>query len=331
MKILNAGALSLIEDAGRFGYLSSGIGQAGVMDTDAYEAGARLTGNRGDEAVIEMTLIGASFRFEEEAVIALTGADMDARLNDRYLPPYLACAVRPGDSLTLAMAKYGCRGYLSVSGGFDVPYVLGSRSTDLKCGIGGLSGRALRKDDTLRILPFSVPAPLRKSSEEARLGVLSGLAGAPPVPRSSIGVPGVIRVIAGPQAECFTAEDKARFFGNPFRVSPQSDRMGLRLEGPSVAGGHGTDIVSDGIVFGSVQVPKDGHPIILMADHQTTGGYAKIATVCSFDLPFLAQTRPGEWLRFKEVSVEEAQTFLIRKKGEESWTTQKHRRKLFGN
>ncbi|MBQ6544619.1 MAG: hypothetical protein IJL72_02660, partial [Lachnospiraceae bacterium] len=165
MLIEKAGALSTIQDRGRFGYLSSGIGQAGAMDTCAYEAGALLTENEGTAAALEMTLLGGTFRFAEEAVIALTGADMDARLNGHSLPPYLACAVMPDDTLVLSMAKYGCRAYLSIHGGFDVPCVLGSRSTDLKCRIGGIGGRALRAGDTLP----AVPSPLSRSLEAVSL------------------------------------------------------------------------------------------------------------------------------------------------------------------
>ena len=188
------------------------------------------------------------------------------------------------------MAAVGCRGYLAVRGGFDVPLVMGSRSTDVSAKLGGFEGRALKAGDVLPTLAADDWTPMDLCYE-------------PPVYESEI----TVRVVLGPQEEYFTAAGVDTFFSAAYEISPNSDRMGLRLDGPEIESISGTDIVSDGIVFGSIQVPSGGVPIILMADHQTAGGYAKIGTVLSFDLPKLAQARPGDVVRFEKISAEDAQ------------------------
>ena len=297
LRVLTPGPLTTIQDQGRFGYIASGIGTCGVMDADAYDAANYLVGNRHGEAVLEATLAGPSILFETDCICAVTGADMDTRIGGVPVEPYRPFWVQAGQVLAMGFARTGCRGYLAVQGGFDVPAVMGSRSTDLKCAIGGLEGRALRAGDVL-----TVP-------DESRTSVMDRKRHAPVYSQSV-----TVRVVPGPQADAFAEEGWNTFWHGVFRLSTQSDRMGLRMEGPAIATKHGADIVSDGIALGAIQVTSAGQPIILMADRQTTGGYAKIGTVCTVDLPKLAQLKPGAEVRFEMITVEQAQRRLKQRK-----------------
>ncbi len=292
IKVISPGALTTVQDLGRFGYQQSGMPCSGVMDQQAYRTANELLGNENGEAVLEFTMFGGSYLFDEDAVIAVTGADMAPLLNGCPCPVYQPVKVNAGSTLFLGMAVSGCRTYLGVAGGIDVPVVLGSRSTNMKCRIGGYEGRALLAGDILAVGAGG------KAFEE-----LSGRSAAHPVYSDTI----TVRVIEGPQDDYFTEKGKKDFYSSAYTVSEQSDRMGCRLEGPVIESLHGTDIISDGIVFGSIQVTSAGQPIVLLADRQTTGGYAKIATVCTADLPLLAQARPGNTVRFTKISIEEAQ------------------------
>jgi len=190
--------------------------------------------------------------------------------------------------LSLGMAKSGLRGYLAISGGLNLPLVMGSLSTNLKCAVGGFQGRKLMAGDEICLRGGILPEPREFSLSEAAEGTLA------------------IHVMLGPQEDAFTPKGIHSFLNSVYTVSPQSDRMGLRLEGEAVESHSGVDIISDGIVTGSVQIPASGKPILMMADRQTIGGYAKIATVIQADLPRLAQARPGTKLRFHAVSREMA-------------------------
>jgi biotin-dependent carboxylase-like uncharacterized protein len=243
-------------------------------------------------------LIGGSYRFEEDTLIALTGADMHPVLNQESCPMYQPVPVKAGDILMLSLAVSGCRTYLAVRGGIDVPPVLGSRSTNLKCAMGGFEGRALKAGD---ILPVGKEVLRELSEEDIKEPKMEDIL-RPAYPSSF-----TVRVIAGVQEEAFTEKGIWTFYSSEYQMSEESDRMGCRLLGPAIESKSGTDIVSDGIVFGSIQVTPAGQPIVLMADRQTTGGYAKIATVCSFDLPKLAQCRPSDTIRFQKRTIEEAQ------------------------
>jgi biotin-dependent carboxylase-like uncharacterized protein len=284
------GPLTTVQDEGRFFHQSSGIRPSGVMDVAAYEAANALVGNENGEAILEMTFLGATLEFKSATWFAVTGADMQAKLDGAPVARYCAVHAEAGQTLALGMAANGCRGYLAVRGGFDVPVVMGSRSTDMSAKLGGFEGRPLKAGDVLPTISGDnwMPTDLRYE---------------PPVYESAVEV----RVIPGPQEEYFTAAGIETFFSASYEISPDSDRMGLRLDGPEIGSENGTDIVSDGIVFGSIQVTSGGKPIILMADHQTAGGYAKIGTVLSLDLPKLAQARPGDTVRFVRISAEDAQ------------------------
>ncbi|MGN1022085.1 MAG: biotin-dependent carboxyltransferase family protein [Lachnospiraceae bacterium] len=290
IEVISPGVLTTVQDAGRFGYLADGITESGAMDQEAYRFANALVGNRDGEAELECTMQGPVLRFTGPATAALAGADMDARLDGRPVKTGGAFSVEGGQVLELHMAAKGLRTYLAVAGGIAVPKVLGSRSTNLKCRMGGFSGRALLAGDALPV----------GEAEEKSHGLVR-----PYHPVFSDRL--VIHCIPGPQEEAFSEAGIETFYGSTYTVTPESDRMGMRLAGPVIETLHGSDIISDGIVFGSVQVPKSGLPILLLADHQTAGGYAKIATVISKDLPLLAQAVPGTKLTFERVSVEEIQ------------------------
>lgn len=291
LMVVNPGALTTVQDGGRFGMQALGITQCGAMDQSAWHLANRLVENDGSEAVLEMTVMGASFNIEGKGLIALTGADMQPKLNGAPVLMNQAIDVKSGDVLEMGAAVNGCRGYLAVSGGIDVAPVLGSRSTDLKGGIGGFCGRALRSGDVL----YGAETPIIIGTK--RLSTVRK-----PY-RQSV----TLRFIPGPQADMFSTEAMQEFLKAVYEVDAKSDRMGCRLEGPAIVSINGTDIVSDGIAAGSIQVPANGKPIVLMADHQTTGGYAKIGTVISEDLPKLAQMLPGGKVKFQAVTVEQVQ------------------------
>lgn len=299
MTILSPGPLTTVQDMGRFGHMRAGFPASGAMDTYSMELANLLAGNAPGVGVLEMTLTGICARFDCGCVIALTGADMMPRINEMDIPMYQAVSVQKGDTLTMGAAKTGMRCYLAVSGGFDLPMVMGSQSTNLKCGLGGFHGRKLQMGDEL---PLNQSVPL-------------SLLGQRKVPAQN-SYPGEItlRVVLGPQDGLFSEAGLGTFLSQVYTVSPKSDRMGLRLEGETIESKNGVDIISDGIAFGSIQVPASGMPMILMADRQTTGGYAKIATVISVDLKKAAQARPGTQIRFASVTRSQAVELLRQEK-----------------
>jgi biotin-dependent carboxylase-like uncharacterized protein len=302
VKIIIAGAFTTVQDTGRYGYRDRGIGVSGVMDNASYRQANYLVGNENGEAVLEFTFFGATIEFTKETIFALTGADMGAMLNETEIPTHRPILANEGDILTLSMAKSGVRAYLAFAGGIDVPLVLGSRSTNVKCSMGGFEGRTLKAGDILEI-GKAVP-----TFEE-----IKGRVEKP----TEYGGEIVLRVIEGPQVGHFTEKGIETLYGETFTVSDQSDRMGYRLSGKAIEHANGADIVSDGIALGSIQVPANGQPIILLADRQTTGGYAKIACVCLFDIPKLAQARPGDKIHFQKITMYEAQE--INTKSNISW------------
>ena len=297
LRALRPGLLTTVQDLGRPGLGSIGVPPSGAADPRSAARANRLAGNAAGAAVLEMTASGAHFEALSEIRIAFAGAAMPALRNGEALPAGRSHALRPGDRLEFGVAAGGFRTYLAAAGGFDVAPVLGSRSTLLAAGIGGLEGRRLEAGDLLDVLPGGQAVPDRREE-----GV------EPPLPESPI----LVRALRGPQADLFSEESLAKFERARFRVSAQSDRMGLRLEGEKLAPAGETEIASEGVVVGSVQVPAGGDPIVLMPDGPVTGGYPKIACVASVDLPLLGQARPGDELRFAFVAEAEALAALSR-------------------
>jgi antagonist of KipI len=292
--VLSAGPQTTVQDLGRFGQLRLCIPPSGAMDRVAFLIANRLVGNADGAAALECTLIGPTFTVDAPCGIAVTGADMPVRVNGVRSPGWTTLRLARGDEVRIGSARAGVRSYVAVSGGVDVPAVLGSRATYLRGRLGGLDGRALRNGDRLAVFPASLP----------RLRRLSPCA-VPQYPAEA-----TLRVVLGPQRERFADAGIAAFLGGAYAMLPSSDRMGARLRGERIAHMSGHDIVSDGIALGAVQVPGDGQPIILLLDRQSTGGYTKIATVCSFDIPRVAQLRPGQTVRFHAVGVEQAHRLL---------------------
>lgn len=286
----NPGVLTTIQDEGRYGYEQFGMSPAGPMDGTAFRTANILVGNPEGESALEATVLGPTLRFDQDNVIAVTGADMAPALNGQPCPMYQAVAVRAGDRLALGAARTGCRAYIAFAGGLDVPQVMGSRATALQNKVGGYQGRKLAKGDAVG---FRAPNPVLPLPRTA------------PVPTPA-GKEVTIRVVLGPQDDAFTEEGVKTFLSQPYTVSKDFDRMGCRLEGPVIQ--HKTDgnIISDGMVTGAIQVPTSGQPIIMLAERQTVGGYTKIATVISADLPLVGQRKTGDIIRFRAVSVEEA-------------------------
>ena len=291
--VADPGLLTTVQDLGRYGHQRVGVPASGPMDRLAFVVANRLVGNHDGAAALECTIKGPRLEVREPAIVAVAGAPMGFTVNGQEAPVWTAVGVRPGDVLGFQMASAGCRAYLAVEGGIDVPLVLGSRATYLRGRLGGLGGRALQKGDTL-----PVGTPRAGSGREGR-AVPAPLRPAYPAEREC-------RVILGPQDDRFTSEGIQAFLEGPYDVTPQADRMGYRLKGPVITHARGHDIVSDGIPLGGIQVPGEGQPIVLLADRQTTGGYTKIATVISVDIGAIGQTRPGQRIRFRRVSLDEA-------------------------
>lgn len=278
VKVIKPGMLTTVQDLGRRGHRADGLAPGGAADGFALRLANLLVGNEPDAAGLEMTLTGAELEFGAEALVAVAGADMGG------LEPLRPHAVKAGGRLRFGAARTGCRAYLAVAGGFEVPPVLGGRGTDLRAGIGGHKGRALRAGDVLRVnvVPHQVVGHWQA---DPRLLPAYGAA--------------ALRVLPGAQAEEF-GED---FLTTTYQVSPQSDRMGIRLRGPGLIRRSDEELVSAAVAPGTVQVPPDGSPIILLADAQTIGGYPRLAHVIQPDWPLLAQLRPSDPVRFETVDL----------------------------
>ena len=267
IKVITPGMLSTIQDGGRKGFAAMGFNASGVMDVRSYHIANALVGNFTDEAVIEMTYLGGSFKFLESNYIAITGADMSPKIDGVPVEMYTTVFVKQDETLTFSAAKSGMRAYIAVRGGIDVPVIMGSRSTNLKCKLGGLDGRPLKAGDIV---------PCRDVYDEFHKHLIHS------VPKEDFGSDEItVRVLLGPQDDYFTDHGIKTFLNSTYTVTNESDRMGCKLSGEKIEYKNTVDIISDGIVFGSIQIPRTGNPIIMLADRQTTGGYAKIATVIS--------------------------------------------------
>ncbi|HJB88434.1 MAG TPA: biotin-dependent carboxyltransferase family protein [Candidatus Blautia excrementigallinarum] len=298
IRILKGGMYTTVQDLGRTGYQSQGFPVAGVMDVRSFKIANLLLDNPENEAVLEFTLIGPTLEFTSATIVAITGGDFQPEVNGEPAPMYTALYMNKGDILKFKSARTGSRGYIAFSSYLDIPVVMGSRCTNTKSGIGGFKGRKLQTGDYInfrikrRYLPFFLSRKLELDEfdqEEAE-----------------------IRVIMGPQDDMFSRQGIETFLNSEYTVTSDFDRMGCRLEGPFIAQKETSDIISDGTVFGSVQVPSHGKPIILLADRQTTGGYAKIATVASVDIPKVVQRKTDHKIRFRAITVEEAQELYLK-------------------
>ena len=305
IRVLEPGFLATVQDAGRSGYERFGVPPSGAADHVALDIGNRVLGNPPDAAAIEITAGGAELEFLAPCAFALSGAIVEATLDGRPVAFWAALSAPAGAILRLGWPSVGLRAYLSVAGGLDVPVVLGARATYVPGGFGGLEGRPLRAGDVLGVGVPDRGAGGRPAHEDTPLSA-DGPRDVRVVGRGTIDLP----FVPGGQWDDFAAEDQQAFAAHPWRVSHQGDRVGLRLEGDPLPGGHSASFVSDGTVTGAIQVAGDGRPIVLLVDRQTTGGYPKVGAVASAALHLLGQLAPGDEVRFVPLSVSEAQALL---------------------
>ena len=302
-EVLEPGILTTVQDLGRFGFSQFGVPPSGALDPFSLRVGNLLVGNKEDEACLEITIMGLKLKALREVVIAISGGDLFPTLNGEPLEMWRTHLLVEGDVIHFKRVRAGCRAYLAISGGFVVPKIMGSRSTYLSGKFGGLEGRALKRGDTL--YTPDVPSSLSK------LGIRFPSDWIPQLEKEVL-----LRVIPGPQDHHFTEEGFQTFSSSSYQVTPQCDRMGIRLEGPKIERRSDVEesIISEGLIQGAIQVPGDGKPIIILTE-LVTGGYTKIATVISTELTKVAQLKPGDRVRFEPISIEEAHHLL--KKEEE--------------
>jgi antagonist of KipI len=314
LRVHRAGILSTVQDLGRYGYQRFGVPVGGVMDEYSHRLANLLVGNAEGEATLELTLAGPRLEFTEDALIGICGGDFNPTIEGNKVLTARPVLVRAGSVLDFGTCRLGCRAYLAVAGGFEVPRVMNSKSTYLRGGFGGFEGRALRRGD---LLPTgNGTAGLYPS---LRAVVDQGAAFA--YPRWSVNANSAflahdhhrVHFIPGRHWELFTEESQQQFAGMQFRIAPDSDRMGYRLEGPALDLKQPADILSEAVSFGTIQVPPDGRPIVLMANRQTTGGYPRIGEVATVDLPMLAQLPPGDTLRFEPITLEDSQGLYLQR------------------
>jgi len=297
-EVLEPGILTTIQDLGRYGFSQFGVPPSGALDTFSLRIGNLLVGNSEEEACLEVTIMGLKLKVAREVTIAITGGDLFPTLNGEPLDMWRTHLLVEGDVVTFKKVRAGCRAYLAISGGFVVPKIMGSKSTYLSGRFGGLEGRRLRRGDVL--YTSDIPAPLDK------LGLRFPSDWIP-----SLGKAILLRVIPGPQDHHFTKNGFETFYSTSYQVTSHCDRMGIRLEGPKIERRPDVEdsIISEGLISGAIQVPGDGKPIIILTE-LVTGGYTKIATIISTDLPKVAQLKPGDRVRFEPISIEEALLLL---------------------
>lgn len=317
IQVIKPGALSTIQDLGRVGYQHLGVVVGGAMDPWSHRMANLLVGNDEQEATLEVTLMGPSLKFDATTLIAICGADLAPRIGDTALPMGRPVLVRGGSQIDFGRRQTGARAYLAVRGGYQVAPVLHSKSTYVRGAFGGFDGRALRRGDEIATGACNpddcCPQLARALRESAAPFAAHPAALVAPHADSALQI---VRVTAGQQWDAFTEEAQAQLVGGDFRIGVQSDRMGYRLEGQTLALRSPLEMISEAVCFGTIQVPPDGDAIILMADRQTTGGYPKIASVVSVDLPLLAQMMPHQALGFTLVTLDEAQQLYLAREQE---------------
>ncbi len=292
IEILSPGALTSVQDLGRYGYGRFGVAPSGALDAFALRVANLLVGNRQDQACLESMLLGPRARVLTDIVAAVAGGDLQPRRNGQPIRMWQPYVFKRDDILSFRTPLSGFRAYIAVAGGIDVPVVMGSRSTNLPSGLGGYQGRQLRKGDVLR-----------SESTGCDVDITGRVINSGWIPQYSN--KWILRVVWGPQDDHFPSKSRDLFLNSVFKMSPESDRTGIRLQGQAIPPNAdiAESIISEGVVSGSIQIPGDGQPIIILGE-TVTGGYRKIATVISADLPLLGQIKPGDEIRFTAVSLE---------------------------
>lgn len=301
VEIQKAGPLSTFQDLGRVGHQHQGVRVCGAMDSFAARVANRLVGNMDDCAVIEYTLLGDTLTFDGPAIIAMTGADAECRVDGQRLPMWQMLRLEAGVTLTIGSMAWGVRAYLAIAGGWSVPTILGSASTDLAAGFGGIEGRVIQKGDS-----FAVNESQRHEALESKK--LAANRYREVYHRDQEVIP--LRVLLGPDSDHFHSRFVAALDQLQFQISSDSNRQGITLDckyydGP-IHSALGPDIISSFTAMGTIQIPRHGRPTVLMADRQSTGGFARFAKVIDADLPILAQCRPGQTVCLVPISLSEA-------------------------
>lgn len=297
--VQSPGMFTTVQDLGRFGYGPFGVSPSGAADPVALRIGNRLVGNAESAAALEMTLLGGTFVFPQGGMVALAGSDFGPALDGVPVPMWTECEVRPGQTLKTGPTRSGARCYVCVRGGIAVKLLLGSASTHILSGLGGFEGRPLKRGDVLVVGPPGLERPTTIAPD-----ALDRLA-----PRKMLHAT-ILRATMATQTGWFSADSIATFYGTTYTVTEESNRMGLRLEGPALETPHSGQMTSEGVSLGAIQVPASGKPIILFVEQQTTGGYPKIANVISADLASIGQLRPRDEVRFELVTPEEARAVI---------------------
>lgn len=309
VKVLNAGLLTTIQDIGRYGSQKYGVIVSGAMDSYSLRIANILVGNMEDEACLEITLYGTTLHFEDDTLIAITGGDFQTTIDGVNAPLWRPVLIKKNSILKFKSAIQGSRAYIAFAGGISTPIIMESKSTYLRAKIGGLEGRAIQKGDILsfgELTDYSQELFQRLDKKSINWSINFNEI-------INLDQNQVIQILKGTEFQLFDKESQHTLFEKPYIVTLQSDRMGYRLEGPPLSLSESFELLSEGVTFGTIQIPTSGQPIILMADRQTTGGYPKIGQVITADLPSLAQLQPTATIRFKEVTILEAENLLIKK------------------
>lgn len=292
IKIIKPGLFTTVQDKGRFGFQHLGFSGSGAMDQFSYDLGRQLIANDGPS--LEFTIIGPTIQFNQNNTFVLTGGQFNAKLNNAKITNNSVVLANKGDILELGLVIRGARGYIFFGHSLDIEKVADSYSTHTRSGVGGFYGRTLKKDDHIQVV--------QNSNYKVNLGKS--------IDYDAVEQDNIIHIIEGPQVDAFSEEKRKNLVESEYKISDQSDRMGYRLIGNQIPPENGADIISEPVGLGSIQVPNDGNPIILLNDKQTVGGYTKIATVSQLDLKKLAQFKPGDMIQFKWTSVDEANEML---------------------
>lgn len=311
VKVLDPGLYTTIQDLGRYGSQQYGVIVSGAMDSYSLRIANLLVGNKEEEGALEITLFGTKLKFESDQLIAITGGDLLATIDGESAPMWRPVLIRKGSVLQFKSAVKGCRAYVAFAGGIAVPEVMGSKSTYVRAGIGGFQGRTLQKEDTFDCgamgeIGQSFVQQLEKAKDHFSWAVND---------KSLINVNQTqsVRVLKGTEFDRFDEQSRHQVFQEQYTLTTQTDRMGYRLEGPELSLSEKLELLSEGVTYGTIQVPPNGQPIILMADRQTTGGYPKIGQVITADLSNLAQLQPTASINFKEITLEQAESALFKK------------------
>ena len=297
-----------MQDLGRTGFRQFGVSSGGALDSFGLRVANLLVGNDEGAAVLEITFGGLQLQFTDERVVAWCGGEFDVHVGSTALPAGHAALVSAGEQLKFGPPQIGCRCWLAISGGIDVPVVLGSRSTDLRANFGGFQGRALRDGDELPLGKFRRPETAATERIRSWTAPHDWVRPAKPDP--------TLRFIRGVDRNRFNASTIQHLTSETFGISPDSDRMGVRFEGPELKRRDDSDLISEAVAPGTIQVPPSGKPILLLGDCQTIGGYPKIAHVITVDLGVAAQLRAGDHVRFSEVSLTDAHRLLMERERE---------------